>query len=197
MGKYVVKTAVITVLCLLGALIITFFALFLFSPKTLGNAFNATGNKSAAAFFYSRQYEKSGSSSDLAVLIDLYDAKTDSGKVYAYSVELAGKPDFAAFCEEKDAGKTAGVTTSEFYYAKYAISAYYEKGIDACVEICTESVAISGYTGFNAFRYVSAAVELNDADKAGMRDKIDELIATSLTESEKIYATADRNALQG
>ena len=195
MGKYVAKTAVITVLCLLGALIVIFFALFLFSPKTLGNDFKAMGNKSAAAFFYSRQYKKTGSSSDLAVLIDIYDAKTDSGKAYAYSLELTGKPDFAAFCEQKDAGRTAGVTTSEYYYAKYAISAYYAKGIDACVEICTESVAISGYTGFNAFRYVLTAVRLTAADKAEMRDKIDELIATSLTETEKYYATADRDSL--
>ena len=197
MGKYVVKTAVITVLCIIGALIVIFFALFLFSPKTLGNAFSATGNKSAAAFFYSRQYEKSGSCSDLAVLIDVYDQKTDAGKVYGYCAELTGKPDFDAFCEENDAGRRAGITTAEYYYAKCAISAYYEKGIDTCVSVCTESVDLSGYTAFNAFRYVISAVELTDVDKVAMRDKIDELIATSLTETEKTYANADRNGLEG
>ena len=197
MGKYVVKTAVITVLCIIGVLILTFFALFLFSPKTLGNAFNTTGNKSAAAFFYYRQYEKTGSLSDLAILIDVYDQKTDVGKVYGYCAELTGKPDFAAFCEEKDAGRRAGITTAEYYYAKYAISAYYEMGIDTCVQVCTDGVALSGYTAFNAFRYVISAVELTATDKTTMRDKIDELITTSLSETEKTYAINDRNSLQG
>lgn len=196
MSKYVFKTAVITVLCIIGAIVIVFFALFLFSPKTLGNAFKKTGNTSAAAYFYSRQYNKSGSSFDLAVLIDVYDAKTDAGKVFGYSQELVGKPDFNAFCEEKDAGNTAGVTTAEYYYAKYAISSYYEKGIGVCVQACTASVTLSGYTGYNAFRYVITAIDLSDADKAVMRDKIWELITTTLSETEKTYALPDWASLQ-
>ena len=70
MKNLVIKTVVITLAAIVSLMAITFGALTVFTPKTLGGVFDGAGNYSAAVFFYDLQYEKTGDIEDLAVLID-------------------------------------------------------------------------------------------------------------------------------
>ena len=185
MKKLVIKTILITVLCVIGVLALTFFAFFLFAPKVLGNAFKSLGDDPAAVYFYEKQYKKTDSAEDLAVIIDMYDFKDDSQKVLSLSQELVGKSDFAEFCEKKDAGNT-GITTSEYYYAKYAVASYYEGNINSAVAVCKTSVSISGYTEYNAFRFLLSRVPLNVIEKTYVKAELTFLRFSLSAEEQKI-----------
>lgn len=193
MNKLVLKTVLFTLLAIAGVLCVTFFALFLFSPKTLGSVSKSLGNEKAAVFFYEKQYEKTDSAEDLAAVIDLYDSEKDAETVFSLSEELVKKADFQSFCERKDDG-ASGIKTAEFYYAKYAVSAYLFKGGETSAEICKEGVLLSGYTEYNAFRYVMTSVELSITDKAVFTAKISSLTPT-MSLAELAVASQDLSVL--
>ena len=193
MKRLVVKTVLITVLSLVCVTALSFFSLFFFYPKALGNVFKAVGDDEAALYFYEKQYNKSGTADDLSVVVDLLDVEKDPDKVYVYTNELIAKSDFSAFCEKKDKN-AVGMTTSEYYYAKFAVSDFYVNGIESAEEICKESVTISGYTDYNAYRILIASAQLTDSDKEYLHNKL-VLLSLTLTGEEADRARDDYMSL--
>lgn len=93
----IVKTIVITLASIVSLLAITFGALTVFTPKTLGGIFDGVGSYSAAVFFYDLQYEKTGDIEDLAVLVDQTYGQEDTANAKKYLSIMLKHKDFESY----------------------------------------------------------------------------------------------------
>jgi hypothetical protein len=119
-SRLVLKTTIITLAAIIGAFMITFGVLIMATPKTVAGIFDDIGGYSASVFFYEKQYDKTGSIEDLAVLVDKLDMEEEPLKVEGYLETLLSREDFKEYCEKKDANKPT-LTTKEYYYGNYVI----------------------------------------------------------------------------
>lgn len=123
MTKLVLKTVAITLVAVLGACLITFGSLALFAPVSLARMFDGLGMYKSSIHYYEKQYGKSESIEDLAVLVLKIDNEKDSVKAEKYLEIMVQHPDYSTYCEtasEDDA--FSNLSLSEFYNAKYAVA---------------------------------------------------------------------------
>ena len=102
MTKLVWKTIAITLASALGALMLAFGSLALFSPITLASFFDNAGNRSVALFYYEKQYQKTGGINDLGVLALKIDDKSNSKMAEKYLADLVSHKDFDKYCKKQD-----------------------------------------------------------------------------------------------
>ena len=116
MKKLVIKTAVITIVSLLGAVIIAFGAFASFAPGSVAGFFDGVGNYSASVFFYERQFERSNEFSDLANLVNKIDDENDNERAVKYLSLFINHDEFENYCLDKT---FMGVSLSEYYIGRY------------------------------------------------------------------------------
>ena len=117
MKKLVIKTALITVVSIIGAVIIAFGAFAMFAPKSVASFFDGVGGYSASVFFYERQYEKTGDFSDLVVLVDKIDDYTDPDTAKKYLKIFIEHQEFENYCAGKNATKY--LSLADYYLGRY------------------------------------------------------------------------------
>ncbi len=154
MKKLVIKTSLITLACIVGASIIAFFSLWLFSPKSLGKVFDGVGSYSVSVYFYEQSYNKSKDIVDLALLVDKLDENTDNERLETYLEKMVTADSFDEYCLSQDSGQTGLISTKEYYTGIYAITLINNDKLDTAIDFMTGLVKKDGYTENNAFRTV-------------------------------------------
>ncbi len=146
------KTVAITLITVLGACLIIFGSLVLFAPARVANFFDSVGFYNSSIRLYEKQYGKSDSIDDLAVLILKLDQAKDSEKIEYYGEIMIEHEDYAEYCKSKDKDAPKGsITTNEFYFGKYVVSLAKNDNITMAVSKANEFVLNNGYTDYNPF----------------------------------------------
>lgn len=180
MKKLVIKTTLITLASLIGAMAITFGAIALFAPGFTAGIFNGVGNYSATVFFYEKQYAKTQSLIDLMILVDKVDYEKDGVKAEKYLELLVNHKDF-----DKLSGVDGGtVSENEFYLGNYAlVLAKNDKFADA-LSVSSEFVKENGYTNYNPYRIL--IYDYTEITDDNLRSILTDLLG--ITPSEKVVA---------
>ena len=189
MGRVVVKTVVLTLVSLIAVFFLGYGSFAVSSPKSLAKAWSNLGNYDYAIKYYEKQYEKSESISDLAILCDKLNEKEDSARSVKYLALLTQDEGFASFCAEQDVNGGYDFTAYEFYCGKYASAVCFNSGINDAVSVAKKSVQSGGYTKYNAFYALLGVETLTAADGAVIKDEIQSL--TGLSTSEQAFASRD------
>jgi hypothetical protein len=178
--KLVIKTTLITLASLIGAMAITFGAIALFAPGFTAGIFNGVGNYSATVFFYEKQYAKTQSLIDLMILVDKVDYEKDGVKAEKYLELLVNHKDF-----DKLSGVDGGtVSENEFYLGNYAlVLAKNDKFADA-LSVSSEFVKENGYTNYNPYRIL--IYDYTEITDDNLRSILTDLLG--ITPSEKVVA---------
>ena len=180
MKKLVIKTTLITLASLIGAMAITFGAVALFAPGFTAGIFNGVGNYSATVFFYEKQYAKTQSVIDLMVLVDKVDYENDSVRAEKYLELLVNHKDFDKVSNV--GGST--VSEKEFYVSNYAlVLAKNDKFADA-LSVSSEFVKENGYTNYNPYRIL--IYDYTEIADDNLRSILTDLLG--ITPSEKVVA---------
>lgn len=180
MKKLVIKTTLITLASLIGAMAITFGAVALFAPGFTAGIFNGVGNYSATVFFYEKQYAKTQSVIDLMVLVDKVDYENDSVRAEKYLELLVNHKDF------DKVSNVGGSTVSgkEFYVSNYAlVLAKNDKFADA-LSVSSEFVKENGYTNYNPYRIL--IYDYTEIADDNLRSILTDLLG--ITPNEKVVA---------
>ena len=180
MKKLVIKTTLITLASLIGAMAITFGAVALFAPGFTAGIFNGVGNYSATVFFYEKQYAKTQSVIDLMVLVDKVDYENDSVRAEKYLELLVNHKDFDKLSNVE--GST--VSEKEFYVSNYAlVLAKNDKFADA-LSVSSEFVKENGYTNYNPYRIL--IYDYTEITDDNLRSILTDLLG--ITPKEKVVA---------
>lgn len=148
MKKLVIKTACITLACVvaLSAILVGFFALFF--PKKLGDFFSKFGAYHITVSLYERNYEIKRTEESLVLLINYADPYKDDDTadyvedmIYIYGV--------------------VSLEDAEFYYGKYVVSKAFDEEVDEALLACEKFVKEYGYTEHNPYRTLIFDTKLN------------------------------------
>ena len=183
MKKLVLKTAAITLACVVGLTAIIFGIFALFIPKPLANLFDKLGWYSWSMSYYEKQYQKSNDVEDLYTVCLKVDQENDSERAEKYLAIIVGMDNFRDFCRSKDR-KGDALTTEEYLEAKYVNVVYRNKGIDEAMQKatrCVSYVGTNGYTEHNPYYMLVTDDSLKWVDDN--QSKYDQL--------EKIYQSID------
>ncbi len=148
--KLVIKTALITLASLLGAVILTYCALLIFAPKVLGNFFDGAGGYSASVFFYEKQYEKTGDIQDLNTLVLKLDIDDDKILAEKYYEKMVLHEDFDSFCQAQDQNN-GSTKASDYYIGNYCLLLARNGKFDQALTLATECLK-DGYSQLEPVR---------------------------------------------
>ena len=151
MKKLVIKTTLITLASLIGAMAIAFGAVALFAPGFTAGIFDGVGNYSASVFFYEKQYGKTGSVSDLVVLVDNIDYEKDGARAEKYLSQLLSHEDFDEFCSQN----TGAFSNEEYYNGNYALVLASNGKFTDALTVANDYVVDCGYTKYNPYRVLA------------------------------------------
>ena len=119
MSKVIIKTAIVTVLALIVALIFSCVGVYAFAPRFAGDCCYELGLKDAATNCYERVYKSTGTYEDLIELVNSAIYAEDDKTVSVYGEELVDrKIEFKDFCNQADVDK-------EFEEGSYSTFDYY------------------------------------------------------------------------
>ena len=157
LNKLILKTALITLACVLALALLLFGVFSLFVPSVMVSLTDKLGMESACARYSAAVYEKSGAIDDLAVAVERNYGAGRYEAAAEYGTELLQRDDFDSYSAARDAD-SLGLTAS---YAQYAagivsVSQYYSGDTDAAVRTAFDACGI-------AFPRNNAAVYLIDA----------------------------------
>ena len=175
MTKLVLKTVAITLVAVLGAGMILFGSLALFAPLSVANFFDGMGMQNVAVKYYEKQYGKSESVEDLAVLILKLDEESDSVKSEKYLKIMIEKDEYSSYCQAQDSINNGGkVSQDEYYKGKYALSLVRNEKFDVAVSVAKDYVLENGYTDYNPFSVIIAelGMALTDAQLNTIKTEI-------------------------
>lgn len=152
MKKLVIKTSLITLACIVGAMLIAFSATALFAPVKMAGFFDGVGNYSASVFFYEKQYKKTSDVSDLELLVSKMDRQDAYEK--GYLKELVEHKDFYTLASEEG----ALISTPEHYYGEYSLALLENGKFEDCIAISKSFISKYGYTEYNPLTVVISMV---------------------------------------
>ena len=149
--------AILTMVCI-------YFIVALVSPVSVANFWDGVGAYSLSVKYYEKQYEKTGSSGDLSALCLKVDEYDDFKTAALYLKIFTESEDFILLCEREDSRTELKVGAYDYYYGKYAVAEYYDKGVNAAIAVAQVSQN-AGYTRYNPYY-----VLLND-EKLGVSEE--------------------------
>ena len=187
MKKLVIKTTLITLASLIGAMAIAFGATAICAPGFTAGVFDGVGDYSAAVFFYERQYAKTGDVDDLVVLVDKIDYDYDLIREQKYLNLLLAHVDFEDYCEQN----ASGFSAKEYYYGNYALVLAKNNSFSVALGVSTIYVNGSGYTKYNPFRVLATDyAAISSAQLNEILDKLTEL-STKITDQTQLQYLND------
>ena len=153
--KLICKTIGITLLVVTLLTVAFLGILSLASPLTMAQACDKIGWYSTSIYFYDRNYAKTGSVSDLDMLISKIDDEGDSVRAEVYLSWMLNHKDYDAFCVTQDGNQIQLViTTDEYYTGKYASVLITNDKFDLAKSISNTFVTENGYTKHNPYRTI-------------------------------------------
>lgn len=178
MKKLVIKTASITVAAIIIVALAAYFLTAAFSPKTIAEFYDKSGNYSKSVKYYAKQYKKTADFDDLKILCDKLDDKEDSERAAKYLGLFIECEEFFAFCNEQGnlgGGSLEVISAGDYYRGRYVVAVFYAQGINSAAneaKTITEKVGFSQNDAFyilitecgefldeNAKTYVSECIE--------------------------------------
>ncbi len=157
--KLVVKTAVKTVLIILGVLIAVF-AVFNFAfPQHMATVTESMGNYSLAVKYASLRYSYTGEGDDLARCFEDSVLLGNDKYVIQYGDELTNRMDFDRICENKSLRMGGGYDYRHYVLGKLAVSYFKSGRKQEAVELAYEA------NGNESFAYGNALMSLSSAAK--------------------------------
>jgi len=154
--KLIIKTALITLIAIIGVASVVLGCLMIFAPKTSAKMFDGLGMERVAFSFYEKQYEKSQELTDLAILIDKINAEdepTKTEKLCLEFIENEGFEDFVKLKGKKNFGSET--KAKEFYYGKLVVAEVtLGKLTDALDNAYDFYRLCGGYTEGNPYRMI-------------------------------------------
>ncbi len=140
MKKTILKTAIITVLSLIAAAIVTYSLIVIISPKTMGKIYYDLGAKSKAVELYEKQYKTKGKTfDDLKDLMDILISIDDDVNINKYGLTFVAdnKSELKRFSDKE---QNEGGRSLYNYYSIRAVEAALSlelKGQAAEVAFCS------------------------------------------------------------
>ena len=185
MEKVVVKTAVKTVLIILGILIAVF-AVFNFAfPQHMATATESIGNYDLAVKYASLRYHYTKNCSDLARCFDDSVLAENDRYILDYGEQLISHRDYESVCESKNEKQTgSGYNYDQWVKGKLSVSYYNTGKPDKAIEKAEEANG-----GGNTFVYGNALMSLSArVRKAEDRETAQKLV-NLLSDTEKFHPT--------
>lgn len=189
MTKLVLKTVAITLAAILSACLIAFGSLALFAPAKIAGFFDDLGMYKSSIHYYEKQYGKSESIEDLAVLILKIDEERDAEKEEEYLELMLKHPNFLEYCDGESASSIdPSLSMSDFYKGKYAVALIRNNKFDKAVNFASECV-FHGYANNNPFSIIllEFGSELTKEQLNTLKTKISDFVGgayTSVAESD-------------
>lgn len=168
MEKLVVKTAVKTVLIILGILIAVF-AIFNFAfPQHMATATESIGNYDLAVKYASLRYYYTKSCDDLARCFDDSVLLGKDEYILQYGEQLISHRDYDYVCERKNSRQTgSGYDYNHWVKSKLAISHYNNGNVDRAFKIALEDNGLERFVYANVYMSLASRIRSkNDVDTA-------------------------------
>lgn len=196
MEKLVVKTAVKTVLVILGVVLVVF-AIFNFAfPQHMATFTEGIGNYPLAVKYASLRYSYTGDGEDLSRCFDDSVLAENDVAVVEYGDKLIARSDFDRLCFERDNKMGVGYDYRHSVYRKLAVSYYRTGRKEESVELASKANGTLSFTYGNALMSLSAVVRsANDGATCALIIKKLEGLTPSV-EQEKGYVKEVTNSLR-
>lgn len=168
MEKLVVKTAVKTVLIILG-IIIAVFAIFNFAfPQHMATATESIGNYDLAVKYASLRYYYTKDCSDLARCFDDSVLLGKDEYILQYGEQLIDHRDYEYVCERKNSQQTgSGYDYDHWVKSKLVISYYNTGKVTKAIDMAAEDNGTTSFAYGNALMSLAARIRSrNDAASA-------------------------------
>ena len=164
MKRTVLFTAGITLAAAIITMVCIYFIIALVSPVSAADFWDGLGAYSLSVKYYEKQYDKTGNPEDLSVLCLKLDEYDDSETAAFYLKIFTESEDFIVICEKEDLKTERKIGAYDYYYGKYAVAEYFDKGVNAAIAVAQVSQN-AGYTRYNPYY-----VLLND-EKLGISEE--------------------------
>lgn len=202
MKKLVIKTASITVAAIIIVALAAYFLTAAFSPKTIAEFYDKSGNYSKSVKYYAKQYEKNADFDDLKILCDKLDDKEDSERAAKYLALFIEGEEFSEFCNEQGnlgGGSLGEISAGELYRGRYVVAVFYAQGLESAAneaKTITEKVGFSQNDAF--YVLITECGESFDKNaKTYVSECIESLFATiESVDNQKQYAERDLDLLE-
>ena len=138
MGKLIVKTAAITLACIIAVALILFGVFSLFFPSVMVAVTDKLGMESACASYSVSQYKKSGTIGDLSAAVKRSYAAGHYEDAASYGKILINDDGFTAFCDTADAQMSPAeeliMGNTAYYYIGITVASQYFVGSDEAID---------------------------------------------------------------
>ena len=168
--KLVVKTAVKTVLIILGILVAVF-AVFNFAfPQHMATATEGIGNYELAVKYASLRYYYTKDCGDLARCFDDSVLLGKDEYVLQYGEELVNHKDYAEICRQRNSSQTGSMYDyGHWVNSKLAVSYYNQGKASKAIELAVADNGADSFEYGNAMMSLAAQIKsANDAEAAGV-----------------------------
>lgn len=169
MEKLVVKTAVKTVLVILGVIVVIF-AIFNFAfPQHMATLTESMGNYSLAVKYASLRYSYTHDCADLARCVDDSILLGNDAYILQYGEEIIAHGDFDEYCRKKEEEMGGGYDYRSKVLTKVAVSYYNTGRVRQAIDIASELCGTSSFGYGNALMALCARIKSNsDASSAAL-----------------------------
>ena len=185
MKKLILKTALITLLCIVVVVGAIFGFLVWLSPKTLASVFDKLGNYAFSVSMYEREYNNTKNLSDLSVLVIKLNQNIDGEKTEKYSLLMITDVNYIDYV--KTTGKVEFYTelsAHEYYYGKAVSSMMQNDKFEDAIFYADKFVDEFGYSEHNPYRIIISS-ELNSlsiSEKLEISQNLQSYISSATSE---------------
>ncbi len=195
MKKLIIKTTVITVASIIGAILLTYLTFLAFFPGKLARFYDKVGFERQAVKQMVREHHKTGDLQDLITLCEYCDKYGNNWLIAQYFGDLVTKQEFIDYTEAIENG-------SEFYdfcAGKYVV-ALYETGKDERFVVDTAFAVTRAYVEYNPVHaLISVALERESVDGTTLTFIVDGLtnLLTTASSQEVALINSDIEFITG
>ena len=195
MKKLVLKTALITLGSIVGALCLLYGVFALFFPLNMANFLDSIGMQKGSVSFYELHYEKTEDISDLGVLCVKVDELEDSVRAEKYIGLLVSDKGFNDYLLSFDEGNENLISGRDFFYGKLAIAKQKTGGVEEFLSFALDSIK-DEYSEYNCF-FIALTVEdlFSSEDKVKIKNAL-LLVEPTLDAEEKAFIERDLEYLK-
>ena len=190
MKKLILKTALITLSCIIGVTVILYGVFALFFPLPLAKLFDSMGGSEVAVVYYKLNYDKTQKVEDLAVVCIKIDSVKQSKLAEDYLVEFVQDEGFDEYCLSQDLLTNNPIKSRDLFYGKLVVASLNYKGFAQAVDYAKKGVE-KGYSKYNPFRAILTSYQdLAEEDLNEIKFILLEMMLTS-TKEDKVNIDKD------
>ena len=171
MGKLILKTALITLACIIALALLLFGVFSLFFPSVMVSVTGGLGMDGACASYSVSVYKHTDEIGDLALAVERSYYAERYGDAAEYGAVLLGRDDFPSYCSALDAadGKLGTADSrvegaSDQYFAGIVSVSQYKQGAAAAIDTAFGALANNSFGKGNAVVFLTG-VAMAQEDK--------------------------------